>query len=100
MIIWRRRDALRIQRCGIFSLDRVGFEPPEGGEPREFPIGTDTIDIAGAKSVLEQLKQARPERVEVKMSAEDGVRYTHIVKVIDACTGLGLTGITLSPIGS
>jgi 8-oxo-dGTP pyrophosphatase MutT (NUDIX family) len=38
VIIWRRRDALRIQRCGIFSLDRVGFEPPEGGEPREFYV--------------------------------------------------------------
>lgn len=72
----------------------------EGGEPREFPYNGDDMDMAGAKGVLEQLKQARPERVEVKMSAEDGVRYTNIVKVIDTATGVGLTGITLSPIGS
>ena len=38
MPIWRRRDAERIQRCGIFSLDRVSFEPPEGGEPRPFHV--------------------------------------------------------------
>jgi len=25
-----------MQRCGIFSLDRVKFEPPEGGEARPF----------------------------------------------------------------
>ncbi len=35
---WSRRDAERIQRCGIFSLDRVHFEPPEGGEPRPFHV--------------------------------------------------------------
>ena len=33
---WRRTDAERVQRCGIFSLDRVRFEPPEGGEARPF----------------------------------------------------------------
>ena len=33
---WRRRDAERVQRCGVFSLDRVHFEPPEGGEARPF----------------------------------------------------------------
>jgi 8-oxo-dGTP pyrophosphatase MutT (NUDIX family) len=35
---WRRRDAERLQRCGIFALDRVRFEPPEGGEPRPFHV--------------------------------------------------------------
>jgi 8-oxo-dGTP pyrophosphatase MutT (NUDIX family) len=36
LTIWRRRDARRIQRCGIFSLDEVRFEPPEGGEALPF----------------------------------------------------------------
>jgi ADP-ribose pyrophosphatase len=36
--IWRRTDARRIQRCGIFSLDRVSFTPPEGGEARPFYV--------------------------------------------------------------
>ncbi len=35
---WRRIDARRVQRCGIFDLDRVRFEPPEGGAPREFYV--------------------------------------------------------------
>lgn len=71
----------------------------EGGEPREFPRGGETYDLEGAKGVLTQLKQARPERVEVKMTAEDGVKYTDIVRVIDLNTGVGLTGMTLSPVG-
>jgi biopolymer transport protein TolR len=69
----------------------------EGGEPREFPKGSDGFDLVGAKAVLDQLKQARPERVEVKMTAEDSVPYTDIIGVIDTATGAGLTGITLSP---
>jgi len=35
---WRRSDAQRIQRCGIFSLDRVSFTPPEGGAARPFYV--------------------------------------------------------------
>ena len=27
-----------MQRCGIFSLDRVNFEPPEGGQARPFYV--------------------------------------------------------------
>ena len=27
-----------MQRCGIFDLDRVEFEPPTGGEPRPFYV--------------------------------------------------------------
>lgn len=69
----------------------------EGGESREFPKGSDGFDLTAAKAVFDQLKQARPERVEVKMTAEDGVQYTDIVRVIDTATGSGLTGITLSP---
>jgi biopolymer transport protein ExbD len=72
----------------------------EGAEPREFPRGADGFDLTAAKGVLEGLKQARPERVEVKMSAEDAVKYNDIVGIIDTCTGVGLTGIQLSPIGT
>lgn len=69
----------------------------EGGEAREFPKGNEGFDMQAAKTVFDQLKQARPERVEVKMTAEDAVQYTDIIKVIDTATGAGLTGITLSP---
>lgn len=69
----------------------------EGGEPREFPKGNEGFDLAAAKTVFDQLKQAKPERVEVKMTAEDSVQYTDIIGVIDTATGSGLTGITLSP---
>jgi biopolymer transport protein TolR len=69
----------------------------EGGEARDFPKTGDGYDLVGAKTVLEQLKQSRPERVEVKVTAEDSVSYTEIIGVIDTATGVGLTGITLSP---
>ncbi|MFZ9886251.1 MAG: ExbD/TolR family protein [Myxococcota bacterium] len=72
----------------------------EGGEARDFPKGNEGFDLEGAKAVFEQLKQARPERVEVKVNAEDTVPYTDIIGVIDTATGSGLTGITLSPVGS
>ncbi len=69
----------------------------EGGEPREFPKANDSFDMAGAKALFDQLKQAKPERVEVKITAEDAVTYTDIIGIIDTATGAGLTGITLTP---
>jgi 8-oxo-dGTP pyrophosphatase MutT (NUDIX family) len=31
---WRRVESRRVQRCGIFDLDRVRFEPPDAADPR------------------------------------------------------------------
>ena len=33
---WRRLGAERVQRCRVFDLDRVRYEPPDGRAPREF----------------------------------------------------------------
>jgi 8-oxo-dGTP pyrophosphatase MutT (NUDIX family) len=33
---WRRLKSERLQGCRVFHLDRVRYEPPEGGPPREF----------------------------------------------------------------
>ena len=33
---WRRLDAVRLERCRVFDLDRVRFSPPDGTEPRSF----------------------------------------------------------------
>ena len=35
---WRRTGFERLQRCGIFDLDRVRFEPPDGGPEEPFYI--------------------------------------------------------------
>ncbi len=35
---WRRRGAERLQRCGIFDLDRVRFDPPDGRPTQSFYI--------------------------------------------------------------
>jgi len=35
---WRRVGAERIQRCGVFDLDRVQFEPPDGSDARSFYV--------------------------------------------------------------
>ena len=48
MTLWRRRDARRIQRCRIFSVDEVRFEPPEGGEPRPFFV----LDLSDCINVI------------------------------------------------
>jgi 8-oxo-dGTP pyrophosphatase MutT (NUDIX family) len=33
---WRRLDAVRLERCRVFDLDRVRFSPPDGSPPRSF----------------------------------------------------------------
>jgi ADP-ribose pyrophosphatase len=33
---WRRLDAVRLERCRVFDLDRVRFAPPDGTAPRSF----------------------------------------------------------------
>ena len=35
---WRRIESRRVQRCGIFDLDRVTFQPPDGSSPRPFYV--------------------------------------------------------------
>lgn len=72
----------------------------EGGELKELPSAGEAYDLDGAKAALKALKDAKPERVEVKIQAEDGVKYEDIVKVIDIATGLQLTALTLQPVGT
>lgn len=33
---WRKVSSSRVFECRVFDLDRAGFVPPEGGEPRDF----------------------------------------------------------------
>lgn len=35
---WRRINARRVHRCGIFDLNQVRLEPPEGGPPHDFYV--------------------------------------------------------------
>ena len=69
----------------------------EGADALDFPKGQEDYNFEGIFEELKRLKDARPERVEVKIKAEDKVGYEAIVKVIDSSTGLGLTGLTLQP---
>jgi len=69
----------------------------EGGEPQDFPNIQTGYNYTGVYESLKALKEAKPERVEIKVKAEDKVGYDAIVKVIDAATGLDLTGLTLQP---
>jgi biopolymer transport protein TolR len=71
----------------------------EGAEQRPFPKTTDNYDFAGAEIELKRLKDARPERNEVKVQSEDSVKHVDIIKAIDICTGLGLNAMTLTPFG-
>ena len=69
----------------------------EGGEPQDFPNTQTGYNYTGVYESLKALKDAKPERVEIKIKAEDKVGYDAIVKVIDSATGLSLTGLTLQP---
>jgi len=69
----------------------------EGGEMTDLPLVGGEHDFEGLRTQLKGFKDARPERVEIKIQAEDGVKYQVIVKTIDISTGLELTGLTLTP---
>jgi biopolymer transport protein ExbD len=81
----------------VIVTDRAVKVQEEGAEPKDFPNKADGYDIEGVEGELKALKEARPDRVEVQVKAEDGVVYSDITKVIDVCTGLELTGLTLQP---
>jgi biopolymer transport protein ExbD len=59
----------------------------EGGEPDTFPKTIDGVQRDLIKNKLTQLKNARPERAEVKVQAEDGVQYEVVSMLIDLATG-------------
>lgn len=69
----------------------------EGGQPIHVPSVNGKYDLSALKRQLEMLKQARPDRAEVNLKADDHVEYERIVDVIDVATGLGLSGVTLRP---
>ena len=86
----------------LLTADSIKVQE-EGGELKEIAkIGNDILnddffDMTNVEVELKRLKEARPERVEVKVQAEDGIPYKHIVGIIDMATGLKLTGLTLTP---
>jgi biopolymer transport protein TolR len=81
----------------IMLTDRAVKVQEEGGELKEFPSTGDGYDVNGVSIELKRLKDARPERQEVKVQSEDGVKYSDIVKVIDITSGLDLKALTLTP---
>jgi biopolymer transport protein ExbD len=71
----------------------------EGSELRPFPATADGFDFNAINIELKRLKDARKDRTEVKIQAEDGVRYEHLTKIIDLSTGNEMKQITLTPMG-
>jgi biopolymer transport protein TolR len=71
----------------------------EGAEPRSFPATADGYDFNGARIEIKRLKDARPDRQEVKIQSEDGVTYQNITAIIDIATGADMKQITLTPMG-
>jgi biopolymer transport protein ExbD len=80
----------------IATATKVGIQE-EGGEAKDFPSTGDGYDYAGVNAELKRLKDARPDRHEVKIQSEDTVKYADLVKIIDACTGLDMKALTLTP---
>jgi biopolymer transport protein TolR len=71
----------------------------EGSEARTFARTPDGFDMKGMEIEMKRLKDARPDRSQVKIQSEDGVTYTDITKMIDICRGLKLEALTLTPFG-
>jgi len=93
----------------ILVTDRaVKIQEEQNPDTREFPQLGEGYDWKGVFTELKRLKDARPERTEVKIQSEDGVKYVDIVKLIDICTGMCtnpeqsdtcLRALTLTPTG-
>jgi biopolymer transport protein ExbD len=59
----------------------------EGAEPATFPKTADGYDFKAISVELTRLKDARPDRTQVKIQSEDDVNYEALSKLIDLSTG-------------
>ena len=91
-------DPLKAKPILVLLTDRgVKIQEEQNPDLKEFPVQGEGFDFEGIKVELQRLKAARPERQEVKIQSEDGVKYVNIAKVIDIATGLELKALTLTP---
>ncbi|HJW76001.1 MAG: hypothetical protein A2138_06295 [Deltaproteobacteria bacterium RBG_16_71_12] len=82
----------------ILVTDRaVKIQEEANPDLREFNANADGYDMNGVKIELKRLKDARPDRQEVKIQSEDGVKYSNLVQLIDIATGLDMKALTLTP---
>jgi biopolymer transport protein ExbD len=83
----------------VLVTDRaIKVQEEQNPDTKEFPSTGDGYDFNGVLAELKRLKDLRPDRVEVKIQSEDGVKYSGLVKVIDISTGLDMKAITLTPV--
>jgi biopolymer transport protein ExbD len=84
----------------VLVTDRaVKIQEEQSPDTREYPSLGEGYDFKGVEAELKRLKDARPDRTEVKIQSEDGVKYVDIVRLIDISTGLELKALTLTPTG-
>jgi biopolymer transport protein ExbD len=76
----------------------VKIQEEANPDTKEFPSTGDGYDFNGVQVELKRLKEARPDRTEVKIQSEDGVKYVDLVKIIDLSTGLDMKALTLTPV--
>lgn len=82
----------------ILVTDRaIKVQEEQNPDLREFAANADGYDFNGVKIELKRLKDARPDRQEVKIQSEDGVKYVNLVALIDISTGLDMKALTLTP---
>jgi len=82
----------------ILVTDRsVKIQEEANPDQKEFPANGEGYDFVGVQVELKRFKDARPERQEVKIQSEDGVKYVNLAKIIDIATGLELKALTLTP---
>jgi biopolymer transport protein ExbD len=83
----------------VLLTDRsVKIQEEQNPDLKEFPSTGEGYDMGGVLVELKRLKELRPDRTELKIQSEDGVKYEHIVKIIDISTGLDMKALTLTPV--
>ena len=65
------------------------------GERVEIPKAGDVYDTEELKTKLEERKRLEPNRTDIIVAAEDGVRYADVVAAMDLAIGVGFPDVSI-----
>ncbi|MEM6956757.1 MAG: biopolymer transporter ExbD, partial [Myxococcota bacterium] len=65
------------------------------GESTAVPRDGDAYDLAQLRELLQQRRRLEPNRQDIVIAPEDGVRYEEVVRAMDAVMGEGFEQMSL-----
>jgi len=66
-----------------------------GGDRLEIPKAGDSYDLEELKAKLEERKRLEPNRTDIIVAAEDGVRYEDVIDAMDMVIGVGFPDVSI-----